>query len=91
MYYYIIELVCFYTGKLFGNYTALSIDWDGFSYDIHGMGLEGIHDMLLYIAVCDRAAEIVIIIALLATLAYLLCYLAIGFYEGYTGKEIEEA
>lgn len=91
MYYYIISLVCFYGGKLFGNYAALSIDWNGFSYDIHGTGLVGLHDMLIYIAVCDRAAEITAVLAFAGILLYLAYYLAIGFYEGYTGKSIEEA
>ncbi len=91
MYYYIINLVSFYIGKLLGNYAALSIEWDGFSYDIHGTGLEGIWDMFSWLSFRDQLAEIVFMIALMVFLAYLLYYLAIGFYEGYTGKSIEEA
>ncbi len=91
MYYYIINLVSFYIGKLLGNYAALSIEWDGFSYDIHGTGLEGIWDMFSWLSFRDQLAEIIFMIALMVFIAYLLYYFAIGFYEGYTGKSIEEA
>lgn len=91
MYYYIINLVCFYSGKLFGNYATLDIRWDGLDYTVYGTGLVSLWDIAKYLKVCDLAAEFVFIIASLVFLGYLLYYLAIGFYEGYTGKSIEEA
>lgn len=89
MYYYIINLVCFYAGKLFGNYATLSIGWDGFDYTVYGAGLESLWDISKYLKACDLAAEIVIVMALLVALGYLLYYFGIGLYEGYTGKKIE--
>lgn len=91
MYYYIIDLVCFYAGKLFGNYATLDIRWDGLDYTVYGTGLVSLWDISKYLKVCDLAEETVAITALLFFLGYLLYYLAIGFYEGYTGKSIEEA
>ena len=91
MYYYIIDLVCFYIGKFFGDYDALSIYWNGFDYTVTGKGLDGLFQIGGYIRYCDNCEEAVLITILVLTAMYIVILFGIGVYEGYTGKSIEEA
>lgn len=91
MYYYIINLVCFYIGKFFGGYDALSIHWNGFDYTVSGKGLDGLNQIYRYLHYCDYMDETVRIAALVGAVLYAILWFGVGVYEGYTGKEIEEA
>lgn len=91
MYYYIINLVCFYIGKFFGGYDALSIHWNGFDYTVTGKGLDGLLQMGGYLNYCNNCAKTVLITFLVITVVYLAAFFIAGVYCGYTGKEIEEA
>lgn len=91
MYYYIINLVCFYIAKCFHGYDALSIKWNGFDYTVTGKGLDGLIQACGYIHYCDVCAKFVLMVFLVLTAMYLVILFGIGVYEGYTGKEIEEA
>lgn len=91
MYYYIIDLVCFYIGKFFGDYDALSIYWNGFDYTVTGKGIDGLIQIGGYLRYRDNCAEAVLITILVLAAMYLVILFGIGVYEGYTGKSIEEA
>lgn len=91
MYYYIINLVCFYIAKFFGGFDALSIHWNGFDYTVTEKGLDGLTQTYAYIRYCDFTAKSVLIVFSVLTAMYLVILFGIGVYEGYTGKDIEEA
>ena len=91
MYYYIINLVCFYIGKFFGGYDALSIHWNGFDYTVTGKGLNGLFQMGGYLHYCDVYAKFVLVTALVLTIMYLVVLFGINVYHGYTEKMVEEA
>lgn len=91
MYYYIINLVCFYIGKFFGGYDALSIEWNGFDYTVTGKGFDGLVQTCGYLHYCDVYAKFVLMGILVLTAMYLVILFGVGVYFGYTGKEIEEA
>ena len=91
MYYYIINLVCFYIGKFFGGYDELSIHWNAIDYTVSGKGLDGLNQIYIYLHYCDYMDETVRIAALVGAVLYAILWFGVGGYEGYTGKEIEEA